>query len=516
MNAVAERAPIPVTTIPGALERLARGLTIEQLSLPKFIRAAWPIIEPTRAFVPNWHIDLIAEYLTAVDMGQIKRLIINLPPRFGKSNLISVLWPAWSWTERPGIRWVFASYAASLSTKLSVDRRLLIESDWYQERWGAMFALAEDQNQKTEFSNTDRGTMIATSVGGSITGKGGDRIVIDDLLNPLDAESKAARDAANDFYARTLSTRLDNPKTGAIVVVMQRLHREDLTGYILEKETGWTHLKLPMAAEKQETVTFPVSGRQLTRAAGDLLCSERVGPDENRAMTVALGSRGAMAQLQQQPTSETGNFWKKFWWNFYQVPPAKFDAVIQSWDMSFTDSESSSFVVGQVWGMVGAKKYLLDQMREQLNYPDTKRALLAMVQKWPSAKAILVEDKANGPAIIADLRRTVSGMIPVSPIGDKIVRAAAVSPTIEAGDVWLPSPEIAPWIDAFIAEATAFPDAPNDDQVDAASQALSRLNELALVFVNAKETQRQVEAGDGGEEDVEGSVFGDGEGFAHD
>ena len=230
-----------------------------EASLRAYIEQAWPILEPATPFVPNWHIDLLCEYLEAVTAGDLRFLLITVPPRSMKSLLVSVLWPTWEWIRRPSGRWICTSYADALATKHSVDRRTVIQSDWYQTRWGHRVRLADDQNVKGEFQNTARGVMIATSVGGSITGKGGDRLLVDDLHNPQQAESDAQREHAVTYFRTTLATRLDNKKTGAIVVVMQRLHERDLAALCLDH--GYTHVCVPAEAETWSTIVFPRSGR---------------------------------------------------------------------------------------------------------------------------------------------------------------------------------------------------------------------------------------------------------------
>jgi predicted phage terminase large subunit-like protein len=465
----------PINCVSGALQRMGRSLMSEQMSLPDFIREAWPIIEPARTFVPNWHIDLMAEYLTAVDLGQIKRLMINVPPRTGKSTIVSVLWPAWSWTERPWTRWVFASYAATLSTKLSIDRRAVIESGWYQDRWGTMFALAGDQNQKTEFSNTDRGTMITTSVGGSITGKGGDRIIMDDLINPDDAESKAARKAANEFYGKTLSTRLDEPKTGAIVGVMQRLHKNDLTGHIIDelKEQGWQVLKLPMEAKERQVMVFPVSGREVTRQPGELLCEARAGRKEVDSLKTTLGSRGTAAQLDQDPSDAEGMIFKREWWKFYREMPTVKGRTIWHWDTAAKDKQINDFWAG-IRIAECADGYYVDRMvKLKMDYPTGKETLKTEYAARPST-ILQVEDASTGQALIPDLRKdTRLPIIPFVADKDKVVRAHLVSPYCEAGKVYLP--EGAPWVADFVENLAAFPDVEHDDDVDAFTGAMMRL-----------------------------------------
>ena len=242
-------------------------------SLRAFVEQAWPVLEPTTPFLPNWHIDLVCEHLEAITAGETTRLLINLPPRYMKSLLVSVFWPVWEWIASPSRRWICVSYSDALSLKLSLDRRTLVQSEWYQARWGHTVQLSSDQNVKGEFRNTRQGVMCATSVGGSATGKGGDRIIVDDLHNPQQADSDAQREAALRFFRETLSTRLDTPKTGAIVVVMQRLHEADLSARCLELE--YRHLCLPVEADVATDIVFPVSGRVVTRAPGHLLWPAR-------------------------------------------------------------------------------------------------------------------------------------------------------------------------------------------------------------------------------------------------
>lgn len=464
------------------IRQVAMSLNPNPIDLRPFVQKSWDIIEPATPLLWNWHHELFLEHIEAAFRAQIKRLAVFVPPRSLKSNFVSILAPAWSWTWAPWKRMLFSSYSQSLSTEFSVKRRRVVKDSWYQENWGNLVQLAHDQDLKTEFENKQTGKMQSTSTGGTVTGKGGDIIIMDDPMNPKMAESEAERKNANEYYSNTLVSRLNDKKTGVIVLVMQRLHNDDTGGHVL-KEGGWTHVDIQARADARRTYSFPISKREQTVELDEHLQPDREGEVEWQAMRKAMGSRAHDAQYQQRPSSETGNIWKKHWWKWYrrdQLPEA-FDAQIQTWDMSFKDTEDGSYVVGQVWGLKGAKKFLLDQIRERMDFPNTKKAVRSLSAKWPEALAKLVEDKANGPAVIADLCTTIPGMIAVSPMGDKIVRAHAVSPTIEAGDCYLPIPEEAPWIEEYLNECTAFPDAPNDDQVDATSQGLVRLNELGGV-----------------------------------
>jgi len=246
----------------------AQGVLLTRLaeqSLYAYLRQAWAILEPGTPFVENWHIPYLAEHLEAVTAGDITRLLINLPPRTSKSIVTTVVWPTWEWIRNPQLRCLFASYAESLAVKHSVDRRLLLQSDWYQSRWGDQVRLVSDQNEKAEFSNERRGSMMALSLNGSVTGKGGDRIIVDDPHNPSDILSDAIREQTIHLFLTTLTTRLDDKRHGAIVVLGQRLHHRDLSAIC--REHGYVHVCLSAECDTRTTVAFPRSGRTIERVA---------------------------------------------------------------------------------------------------------------------------------------------------------------------------------------------------------------------------------------------------------
>ncbi len=443
--------------------RVAKQLSCPRISLRDFVPGAWPIVEPARLFQNNWHIEAIAEHLEAVDAGQIKRLIINIPPRYGKSTLVSVLWPVWSWTERPWSRWVFCSYSSGLSVKHSRDRRLIIESDWFKEKWGNRVRMAEDQNQKAEFQNTARGHMIATSVGGTVTGKGCTRLVIDDLINPFSAESKAERESAIEFFRTTLSTRLDD-KDSAIVAIEQRTHRADLSGSVLA-DGGWTHLRLPAIAEKRERIIFPLSGRTVDRDSGDLLWPERHGQADLEKQKVQMGSRAFNAQFQQAPTSEEGAIFKRAWWKFYREMP-RVRRRVWVWDTAVKTQDHNDFTCGLLISETSDGYYIEKMVKERMEYPDLKRAIQTYFHA-EKTHAVVIEDKSSGQQVIQDLRRDTTIPVVAFDAGgkDKILRASIASPKVEAGKVFLP--EAAPWAADLIENMAAFPDVEHDDDVDA-------------------------------------------------
>ena len=433
------------------------------------------VVEPATAFVPGWHIDAICEHLEAISAGQLRRLIINIPPRHMKSLLVSVFWPTWEWTQHPSRRFLTASYAQPLSTRDAVKSRRLLQSPWYQKRWGQVFQLTGDQNEKMRYENDQAGYRIATSVGGTATGEGGDRLILDDPHKADEILSQTIRQADLDWLRETWSTRLNDPRTGAEVIVMQRLHERDATGYLLAEVGGYEHLVLPARYEPARACVTALGWSDPRRVEGELLWGDRYDETNLAALERALGSYGTAGQLQQRPAPAGGGIVQGGWFQYYTEAPTIFDEVIQSWDMAFKKTDSGSYVAGQVWGRRGANKYLLARIHQRLSFPETKRAVQRMSRDWPEARLKLVEATANGPAIIDELRDEVSGLVPVSVDGSKGARMHAVTPDIEAGNVYLPHPDQAPWVREFVGNLESFPRGENDDG-DAMSQALHRLH----------------------------------------
>lgn len=431
-----------------------------------------------RQFRDNWHITAICQHLEMVSRGEVRNLIINIPPRHMKSLLVSVFWPCWMWIKFPEKRWLFSSYAQTLSVRDSLKCRRILESSWYRKRWGDSFILTSDQNQKTRFENSRTGARIATSVEGSATGEGGDFVVVDDPHNVKERESDVKREAVLQWWDEVMSTRLNDPQTGSKVIVMQRVHEGDLTGHVL-KQGGYTHLCIPAEYDKSRASDYDPRTEP-----GELLWPDRFSPIEIADAKIRLGSLGYAGQFQQRPAPEEGGLAKRRWWRFWNGDlPTKFDEVVASWDMAFKDLEGNSFVVGQVWGRVQANKYLLDQVRRRMDFVETLRAVESLAQRWPDATRIYVEDKANGPAVISSLRDRIPGIIPVEPDGSKIARASAVTPDIEAGNVFLPDPELMPWVDDYIHEWASAPNGEYWDQIDTTSQALRKLGRTQPFFM---------------------------------
>jgi len=354
-------------------------------------------------FIRGRHIDAIIDHLEAVSYGHIRRLLINVPPRHMKSLLVSVFWPAWEWTRWPERRWLYSSYAANLSARDSLVCRRLVESPWYRARWGHIFVLTGDQNVKTRFENNRSAYRLSTSVGGSVTGEGGDRLVCDDPHKVDEVESDAVRKGTLDWWDSTMSTRVNDPKTTAMVVVAQRCHQQDLSGHLLE-QGGWEHLCLPAEYEGPSRTTL-IGFTDWRKQPAELLWPERFGRKEIDDLTVSLGSYGAAGQLQQRPSPAGGGMIKREWFRYFQprganlppvivrlpdgtlrsiVPievPRLVDEQIQSWDCTFKDLSTSDYVVGQVWARWGSLFLLGDQVRARMDCPATVRAVRELTQK---------------------------------------------------------------------------------------------------------------------------------------
>ena len=450
---------------------------LSERRLAHFVRNAWRVLEPKTELRWNWHLDLECETLEAVKSRQIKRLIVNVPPRSLKSTIASVCFPAWYWIGDPSERFLYTSYAQKLSTKHSVDCRTLIESDWYQSAWSDRFKLKDDQNEKMRFENSKRGHRVATSMGGTATGDGGNILGIDDPHDTTIANSKEKLTTSLEDYDQKFTSRLNDKETGAIIIIMQRLNERDLTGHVLAKELGWHHLKLPAISERSERLVFPISGKVLEREPDDVLHPARESKAVHEATKISMGSRAFAGQYQQAPAPAEGAIILREWVRFYHrkdIAELCFDETIDSWDLTFKDTANADFVAAQRWSRYGANLYLRKRLKKRLDFPATIKAF----KSWnddPKVRARLIEDKANGPAVISTLKAEISCIVPVIPEGNKEERVSAIAPMWEAGNVLLPHPDEEPWVLELIEEIVGFPAMANDDEVDAMSQALWRL-----------------------------------------
>jgi predicted phage terminase large subunit-like protein len=449
-------------------------------SLKEFIKNSWQTIEPGRDFYDNWHIDAISDHLQAVVNGQIKRLIINIPPRHMKSISVAVALPAWTWTIQPQKRFLFASYAASLSVRDSVKCRRLIDSKWYKEHFGEVFKLTGDQNQKQRFENDKTGSRIATSVDGALTGEGGDIIIIDDPHNVREAESSAVREGVLDWWDQAMQTRLNDPKTGAFVIIMQRVHENDLTGHILRNEYNeWDHLCLPARYElgHPSPTKSSLNFTDPRTKENELLWPERVDHKTLDSLEKSLGSYASAGQLQQRPMPKGGGILKAEWW----VPWEKEDLpeieyIIQSWDTAFSTKEKTSYSARTTWGVFRrhgqVNAIVLDMWYDRVTYPEL-RAIAQEAYYEFEPDAVLIEKKASGQSLLQDLRMAGIPVIPYSPDRDKEARAHAASALLEDGRIFFPYDK--KWSKNLIDICAAFPAGDNDDIVDTCTQAWLRL-----------------------------------------
>lgn len=381
---------------------------------------------------------------------------------------ISETFPSYFIGKDPTRRVILTSYGDSLARRFGRANRNKLE-DYGEDIFN--IRLSEDNQSVTNWSvEGSQGGMISTGIGGAITGEGADLLIIDDpVKNRKEANSKTYRENIWQEWQNTLYTRLQ--PDGAVIIVLTRWHEDDLVGRLLNPEYGtvedWEIVKLPAIAEGNDI---------LGRTEGEPLWAEQ-GFDEKWAeeTKTAVGSKTWASLYQQNPTPAEGNIVNREWWKYYTELPEGMEETIQSWDCTFKETTAGSYVVGQVWGRKGANYYLIDQIRARLDFTKTLRAIRSLTNKHPETTAILIEDTANGPAIINTLRQEISGIIAVRPGGSKEERANAVSPQIEAGNVYIPAPSIAPWIRDYIEEWASFPHGNNDDQVDATSQGLIRL-----------------------------------------
>jgi predicted phage terminase large subunit-like protein len=476
--------------------------SMSEQSLADFVREAWPILNPSTPFVPNWHIDLICEYLHACNLGQITRLVINEPPKATKSTVVSVMWPIWWWgpKNRPGSRWMFASYSERVSTRDSLNRRTLISSPWYQSHWGSRVKLNSEQNQKTLFQNTARGHMLATTMSGQGTGLGGNYLLIDDPHDTESVVSDKERQRTLHNFDHKLSTRLDDPKQGVIVMIMQRLHTRDLSGHVLQGSDGqrWTHLSIPMEAPARKTYIFPLSKKEYLRREGELLNPARESLSEIEEHKARLGTYGYAGQFQQNPLPAGGGIFKLNYFNLWpkldrdgneqyaELP--RFKTVTQSWDTAIKDKETDSFSVCTTWGTSDTGYFLLDVWRKHVEFPEMIHAMNQLATEWRPG-AILVEDKASGQSAIQELRRSTLPVIAIQVDKDKVARARAAAATAEAGKIWIM--RNASWARLYLDELCNFPKSEFTDQVDSTTQFVNWVNQSGSGLTSYYETENQ-------------------------
>jgi predicted phage terminase large subunit-like protein len=485
-----------------------------EASLYEFFKQSWPILGGKEVFVDSWHVQAVAEHLEACFERKIKRLLINIPPRSGKTNLISIAFPAWVWLRNPEEKFMYASYASRISSDQSLACKRLIESDWYQNRWSDKFHLSRDQKTKNLFDNNAGGFRFSTSVGGSATGRGADILVADDPNNVKEGvgTSIVKLENAISWWDQVWSTRLNNPKEGVKIVVQQRMHEKDISGHIMadEGEDDWVKLILPMKFENSRratTVVLPSTNNAIwtdpRTEDGELLCPERFPIDVVKRLETQLGSYGAAGQLQQRPSPEDGGLIKRDWFKWWKEESLpEFQFIVQSWDTALSAKEMAAYSACTTWGVFYDHNYienimLLSMWRGRVEYPELRERAKRLYFDYRDVETdhnplfkgrlidmCLIEAKASGDPLIRDL--ALAGIIatPFDPTkrGDKISRVRFITPLIEGGRIWLPArgpryERLLPFADTFVESVISFPNSDSRDLVDTMTQVLSKMKE---------------------------------------
>lgn len=445
------------------------------------------LVDPTTVQTPA--LDLVDEAIQWAYNTRDARLIISMPPQEGKSSRLTKVGSLWALAGNPELRLGIVSYSQPLAEGFGREvRNWITNNDGTDGTFDIGLRIARDYGSAKRWQlDKHRGGIVCVGIGGGLTGRPLDALVIDDpFADSAQASSAYYRNRVWDWWQSVGSTRL---APGApIILILTRWHEDDLAGRLVAAEDGdrWRVINIPALADHD-----PAKGETdpLGREPGQWLTSARGRTAvEWEAIRIQAGVRVFNALYQGRPSPDAGNVWQRPWWRFYEQMLWTLDAdgayrveadeVIQSWDMTFKDTKGSDFVVGQVWGRRGARVYLLDQVRKRLTFTETLTAFQALTARWPQAAAKLVEDKANGTAVIDTLRSKIPGIVPVTPTESKYARANAVAPFVQAGNVWLPAPTVAlPDVDAdaLVDEAAGFPNGAHDDLVDATSQALARL-----------------------------------------
>ena len=456
--------------------------------LMSFIERSFYELNPQTGFSQSPHIEVMASKLEACRRGRIRRLIVNQPPRSLKSHAVSVAFPAWLLGHNPAAQIICASYGQDLADKHARDCRTLMSSAFYQRLFPRTRLSAEKQSVN-EFMTTALGFRLSTSIGGVLTGRGADLIILDDPLKPDDAMSETRRNSVNEWYDNTLVSRLNNKETGVIIILMQRLHQDDLVGHVRDQEE-WEVSSFPAIAREDEVhlIESPLGQRRFERKAGEALQPQRESLLTLKGIRQTIGEYNFASQYQQDPMPLGGAIVKTEWLRYYEPGdlPSEFSCILQSWDTANKSGELNDFSVCTTWGATYDSFYLLSVFRRRLNYPDLKRAVQEEARKHHADK-VLIEDKASGTQLIQDLKS--EGMFGIEPYdpppgSDKTLRLYSQTAEFESGRVLLP--RSAPWLEEYIRELTTFPGTKYDDQVDSTTQALAHLKTNRTLSVWAR------------------------------
>jgi len=444
-------------------------ITMVRDDLKAFLIKAFEILNQGQTLRDNWHIDAICHKLELCYLGRTKRLIITLPPRHLKSFCSSIAFILWFLGKRPHAHIICASYSEDLAISFANERRKLMQTQWYKKVFPKV-RVGKTKNTETETVITAGGRIFSTSVGGTLTGKGGNLIVIDDPIKTDETMSDAERNRVNHWFRNTVYTRLNDPKDDIIVIVMQRVHMDDLVGHVMDLD-DWTVLDLPAIAQEDQKIEID-DGVFHHRKEGDILHPEQFGLEELEKRKEVLRSAGFSAQYLQRPVPPGGFIFLRKWFRSFDLDQVRnrVQHVWQSWDTASQVNDGNSYSVCLTFGLIEARVYLLHVYRDRLEYPALKAKVVKHAQHW-DAERVLVEKASTGLSILQDIDGRVHfSPIPIRPQGDKVTRAEQASAIVEAGRVFLPND--APWLADFLHEVLAFPGGKYNDQVDALSQFL--------------------------------------------
>lgn len=498
-----------------------RERELYEQDLYSYTTEAWKYVEAGRKFVSNWHIEYMCEIGMAVYSGQLKDVIMNVPPRHMKSLTVNVFLPTWWWAKKPSTKFLLVAHGRNLVLRDSGKSRRLIKSPWYQKYWGNKFKILDDQDTKSYYANDQGGARVVNSLDAGVTGEGGDVLIIDDPLNIQLAQNSDYVAKVNEVWDSTLYSRVDDPTTSPRILIMQRLHENDLTGHLLAEETGWTHFYLPTRYEHQRKCVIFLSGD--VNEAGkpypwaqpflydprtrenELLFPQRF-PKKHVDNLQKKGDHIFTGQQQQRPSKKGGTIFKEKYWRFYDELPMGLEDMAdacQSWDCAFKDLRTSSYVCGTAWARFATSIYLMPyRYWERADILVTMEAIRALTNMYPWIGAKLIEDKANGPAILTLLKNEIPGLIPFTLKGEgagtgkardmsKEARAIATAYLPQAGNVFLPNPKKYPWVKGYIAELADFPNGTYNDQVDSTTQALMWFHMNPIKVIPNEELMRE-------------------------
>lgn len=449
-------------------------------SLSEFIKRGWHVLEPGQKYKHGWHIDAISEHLEAVTTGEISRLLINVPPGTMKSMACGVFFPAWEWGPKdlPHMRFMGTSYKDSLAIRDNVKTRRLVTSKWYQDRWGDRFAMIGDQNTKTKFENDRTGFREAMAFN-SMTGSRGDRVLLDDPLSVQMAKSPTERETANDTFKEALPTRLNNPDSSAIIVIMQRLHEGDPSGTIIEGDYGYEHLMLPMEFEPERKCYTSIGFEDPRRVDGELLFPERFPKHVVERDKKIMGSYASAGQFQQRPAPREGGMFKRDWFKTVKAVPVG-TVFLRGWDLAGTENKNSPYTAGVKVGKQPDGRFIVAHVtRDQLSPGGVERLIVNTAKADDAIGQVAIslpQDPGQaGKAQVRYLVKQLAGHnVRFSPeSGDKITRAEPFSAQAEAGNVDILAGE---WNEAYLDELCIFPNGKFADQVDASSRAFNELS----------------------------------------